>query len=262
MCFDLVDLVVGPLPVEAQHRDAPLVDDARVDLAVAVLVRDHLAAPGEADRRAVEPAVVVLELLCRSRRPRGRPISTPCTVDAAHEAGAGHAAAAADLDVVAAREVELLVVEPPRHVEVRAADAVLVVRHVVHQLRDEAARRRCRSCRSGTCRRCRSSWRGPAGSCDDFELSRMRADSHALAASTTMRARTWLSRAGASCRCRRRRRQPVVVDRDLARHRVGDDRQLAGRQRRRQQHGRRREVRVRRAAAVALPAVVARRRGR
>src|SRR5262245_26200827 len=34
----------------------------------------------------------------------------------------------------------------------------------------------------------------PCGNFDDFELSRMRADSHALAASTTMRARTWLSR--------------------------------------------------------------------
>ena len=30
----------------------------------------------------------------------------------------------------------------------------------------------------------------PCGNFDDFELSRMRADSHALAASTTMRART------------------------------------------------------------------------
>ena len=35
---------------------------------------------------------------------------------------------AADFDMVAAREVELLVVEPPRHVDVHAADAVLVVR--------------------------------------------------------------------------------------------------------------------------------------
>ena len=34
----------------------------------------------------------------------------------------------------------------------------------------------------------------PCGNFDDFELSRMRADSHALAASTTMRACTWFSR--------------------------------------------------------------------
>ena len=34
----------------------------------------------------------------------------------------------------------------------------------------------------------------PCGNFDDFELSRMRADSHALAARTTIRARTWFSR--------------------------------------------------------------------
>jgi hypothetical protein len=34
----------------------------------------------------------------------------------------------------------------------------------------------------------------PCGKREDFEFSRMRADSHALAASTTMRARTWFSR--------------------------------------------------------------------
>jgi hypothetical protein len=34
----------------------------------------------------------------------------------------------------------------------------------------------------------------PCGNFDDFELSRIRADSHALAARTTIRARTWLSR--------------------------------------------------------------------
>src|SRR5688572_577920 len=34
----------------------------------------------------------------------------------------------------------------------------------------------------------------PWGNEDDFELSRMRADSHALPATTTIRARTWLSR--------------------------------------------------------------------
>ena len=34
----------------------------------------------------------------------------------------------------------------------------------------------------------------PCGNFVDFELSRMRADSHALAATTTMRALTWLSR--------------------------------------------------------------------
>ena len=52
--------------------------------------------------------------------------------------------------------------------------------------------------------------------------------------------------------------QPGRVHRDLARHRAGDDREPAGRNRRRQEHGRRGEVRVRPAAAAALAAVVAR----
>src|SRR2546422_9782924 len=49
----LLVLVVRPLPVEAQHRYAPLVHGARAELAIRVVVRDHLAAPREADRAAV-----------------------------------------------------------------------------------------------------------------------------------------------------------------------------------------------------------------
>src|SRR5207249_6462814 len=56
-------LVIGELPVEAQHRDAPLVHDSGVDLAVTALVGDHLAAPRAPDVRAVVAAIVVLELL-------------------------------------------------------------------------------------------------------------------------------------------------------------------------------------------------------
>src|SRR3989449_7768160 len=59
----LLVLVVRPLPVEAQHRYAPLVHGARVELAIRVVVRDHLAAAREADRGAVIAAVVVFELL-------------------------------------------------------------------------------------------------------------------------------------------------------------------------------------------------------
>src|SRR3954468_23226440 len=58
-------------------------------------------------------------------------------MDAAEESGAGHPAAAANLDVIAAGEVERLVIDPPRHVEVHAADAVLVVWMPVHQPRNE-----------------------------------------------------------------------------------------------------------------------------
>ena len=76
----LLLLVVAPLEVEAQHRDAALVDDARVELEVAVLVRDHLAAAGEADRRAVEPPVVAASASRRSRRTTSACPTPPCPV--------------------------------------------------------------------------------------------------------------------------------------------------------------------------------------
>src|SRR5204863_568152 len=49
----LVQLVVAPLPVEAQDRDAPLVLHLGIDLAIGLLVRDHLAAARQADAGAV-----------------------------------------------------------------------------------------------------------------------------------------------------------------------------------------------------------------
>ena len=54
------------------------------------------------------------------------------------EARPGLTGAAIHLDVIAAREVELLVVEPPRHVDVHSADTVVVVRNVVHERRDKS----------------------------------------------------------------------------------------------------------------------------
>src|SRR4029079_6501201 len=45
----LVDLLARRLPVEAQHRDAPLGVEVGVDLAEAVLVRHHRAAAAQAD---------------------------------------------------------------------------------------------------------------------------------------------------------------------------------------------------------------------
>src|SRR5262245_4029924 len=50
-----------------------------------------------------------------------------------------HPPTATNLDVVAAREIELLVVAPPWHEQVRPAGTVFVVRRAIHHLRDEAA---------------------------------------------------------------------------------------------------------------------------
>src|SRR5690606_8168135 len=127
----LPDLMLAPLPVEAQHGNAPSVDDVRIDLAVALLARDHLAAAGKADHRAVVAPVVVLELPAPAAARR-------VALDTVQYAVARHVEAATDLDVIAAREVERAVVEPPWHVDVAAAGAVLVVRRSLHHLRDEA----------------------------------------------------------------------------------------------------------------------------
>ena len=50
----LQNFVLAPLEVEAQHRNAPLIDDVRIDLAVAILVGNHFAAAREMDFAAVE----------------------------------------------------------------------------------------------------------------------------------------------------------------------------------------------------------------
>src|SRR5437762_3564715 len=61
--LDLPHLVVRPLPMEAQHGDAPAVHRVGVDLAVAVFVRNLLAPSGEPDRRAIVATVHILEVL-------------------------------------------------------------------------------------------------------------------------------------------------------------------------------------------------------
>src|SRR5262249_5185488 len=114
-----LQLVLAPAPMEAQHGNAVLIDRLRADLAVALLVRDHLAAAGESDARAVALADRVLERLA---------ITFVLAAGAVEGADLRDAQSAADLDVIAARELLVLFVElPPGHVDVHAADAVGVV---------------------------------------------------------------------------------------------------------------------------------------
>ena len=129
--LDLEVFVIGELPVEAEHGDAPFVHDSRIDFAVAAVVGNHLAAPREPDVRAVVAAIVVLELLAV-------PAAVPL-LDPAAEARLRQPRAAPHLDVVAAREVELLVVEPPRHVDVHPAHTVVIMGNRVHHLRNESS---------------------------------------------------------------------------------------------------------------------------
>ena len=115
----LFDLVLGPFEMEAEDGNAELIDLIRVDLAVGLLVGNHVAAAREADMRAILPADFVLERLS---------VTFMSLRDAVIAADLRHAEAAADLDVIAAREILVLLVEfPPGHINVHAADAVAVV---------------------------------------------------------------------------------------------------------------------------------------
>src|SRR5437763_17191418 len=122
--------------MEAQARDAPLVLDGRVDLAIGALVGDHLAAAVEADERPVIAAYVLLELhpVAAAREPfHSRPGSIP-----------RHPPAAAELDVIAARKGELagalLAVEPPGNIRLIPVSGVLVEGRQALEQRNLAAR--------------------------------------------------------------------------------------------------------------------------
>ena len=51
--FRHLDFAISPLEVEAQHRDTPLVHNVRIDIAIAVEVGNHFAAPGKANLRTI-----------------------------------------------------------------------------------------------------------------------------------------------------------------------------------------------------------------
>ena len=102
-----------------------------------------------------------------------------------------------------------------------------------------------------------ASWRVPAGKRDDFELSRMRATSQALAASTTTSRVDPLLAPSRLVDVEHTVGTPLRVERHLPRHGAGDEREPSGRQCRQDQHVGRGEVGVHRAAAAALAAVVA-----
>jgi hypothetical protein len=235
--------------MEAKDRDAPLVHHGGIELGVALVVRDLLAAAREADRRAVIAAIIVLQL-------RAVPAGVRIILDSAHESVRRRSHPAADLDVVAAREVELLVVEPPGHVDVHTADAVLVVRHVVDHGRDVATGARTR--RVGDVLADHAAGVGETLR----KLRRLGVEEQSRGLERARREHHGASRdvallAAGLVDVRHSRCQPVAADGDFARHRVGEQREPARRERRCDEHVRAREVRLHGAAAVALAAVVA-----
>ena len=245
--FGLGQLLLRPLPVEAEHGDAPPVHDGGIDLAIAVAVGQHLPAAREPQGRSPEAPVVVLQLLAVAAAVE--------LVDAAHEAVAGHVAAAPGLEVIAAGEVELPTVEPPRHVDVHAARPVLVERRQAFELRyvalhagaggvgEVAADRAARVGQTvGMARRFRVQEQ-PRG------LARAGRQHHHLRLHLLLAAggRVHVGDGGG---------QAFVVGQDLAGHGAGQDLEPPRRERGGQQDRRGREVRGRRAAAAALTAVV------
>ena len=235
--------------MEPQNGDAVGVDHVRIEVAVGVVVRNHLATTGEAHGRAEVLAVIVFELLAV-------PALAVEPLDAAHDPECGRAAAAAaELDMVAAREIELLVIDPPGHVQMHAADAVLVVRDAIRQLRNVARHRqagRVGQITPDDAARVRQAVRKTGRlrvEQDSRRLTRARGENDDAGAHGVIAAVGAIDVGHAGC-------EPARVGRHLAGHRIGDDAQPAGGERRRQQHRRRRKVRMRGAAAAALPAVV------
>ena len=259
----LLELGVAPRHVEAECRDAVAVDARRVDLAEVVLARDHLAAPREADARAVESPVVVLELLAvaaAAAGPLGAFVIAVSALDAPHEAVARHPSAAPGLEVVAAGEAErgVLVVQPPRDVDVHPAHAVAVVRRRLHQRRHEGRHRGARRVHEVLAHDAAA-----VGEAAWVALARrVEQQPRRLAG-----ARGQHDDAGPNLPLLERRRVDVrhargaaaVVGRDLAGHGAGDEREVARLHRGIEEHAAGREVGADRAAPVALPAVVARR---
>src|SRR6266550_4812635 len=113
---DLIQLVVRPFPVEAQDGNSKTIDNVRIDLAVGVVVRNHLAASRESDRRAIVSAVIVFQLFSVTAARR-------IPLDSSSETRTRLGEPSPNLDVISAREIELLVVEPPRHVHVHSTGA-------------------------------------------------------------------------------------------------------------------------------------------
>ena len=127
----LLPLVVAEGEVEPRHRNPPAVHCIRVDVHVALVVRDHLPAPGQANATAVFPADPALQLRTVPRRSRS----------ASEAVGSRHPEAAAHLDVVATRKIKLVVAvpQPPRSVQVRPSEALRVIARQVLQGRQRAA---------------------------------------------------------------------------------------------------------------------------
>src|SRR5947207_6424228 len=101
--------------MEAKHRYAPLIDEIRIDFAIALLVGNHFAAALDGDEGPVNVAALLLERLAVAL---GHIMKHP---------HARHVPPAIDLDMVPAQKLILPVVFPPGYVNVHATRSIVVV---------------------------------------------------------------------------------------------------------------------------------------
>ena len=128
----LAQFVRGPLPVKPQDGQAPFVFHDGVQIAEAVVIRNHFAATAKAQRRAIVAPHILLELAAVT--PTREPFE-PGT-----ETAIRHPPAGGKFDVIPSREIQparlLLLIEPPGRIDVRPPRTILVVQREVLQRRD------------------------------------------------------------------------------------------------------------------------------
>src|SRR5262249_32087722 len=103
------DVVFAPGKVKTEHWNAPLVDNARVDLAITLLVRDHFPAPFHRNVSAVSfPAAL-------SNRPA---VTLEGLGEFLAHPDAWHISAAVALDVISTEKLVAPIIFPPGRINV------------------------------------------------------------------------------------------------------------------------------------------------
>ena len=127
-----LDFVVAPLPVKAQNRNPAFIHRVRINFAIAVLVRDHLAASGKANVGPVSLATLLLQTASVAFREFAKRVELP---------DAWQTPAASKFNVISAQELVLAIEFPPRHVHVHAANTIVIMGRHFGQLRKNPAAR-------------------------------------------------------------------------------------------------------------------------
>src|SRR5271169_596232 len=120
----LANFVLALFKVKAQHGNPPRINQVRINFAVGVGIRNHLAASGKCDVGTVTLAAGALQMDA---------VAFNFITQIIEHSGAGHFAAAAYFNVIAAWKIIFAFVFPPGNVHVHAAGSVVVVwRHLGH----------------------------------------------------------------------------------------------------------------------------------